>query len=410
MKVLIVAQSPTHMTHGGAEVAAENLAFSLASDGIQVEIASAVPHSYSTERFSFDESRLPIKRHFIPSDAVHPYFINEDPTSVRNWLKTVEESDADVIHFHHFFKIGTNVLCQINRLQLAPVSLLTLHEYLAICLKDGQLVRSSGARCSERSLMDCLRCNQSSLNDGGISLVQTRHEIFKNLLHSLDHLVAPSNFLLQQFVDWGINPIQISQIPNVIKPPIPLRQANRNLKKRILFLSSLSKLKGIETFISAADDLLSRIDTPLNIEFEIWGSELPSGLDKKCYEILETRSTRIKLMGNYERGALDDVLSNAALVVCPSIWFENRPTILDEAAIRGIPTLASDIGGMKELANNPISSLFISGDSLDLAECILDSLSNEQTYEIGKLDFLDAKDKHKDLYANIAKLKGCRLI
>ena len=38
MKVLIVSQSPTHISHGGAEVAAENLAVSLASEGVSVEI------------------------------------------------------------------------------------------------------------------------------------------------------------------------------------------------------------------------------------------------------------------------------------------------------------------------------------------------------------------------------------
>ena len=287
MKVLIVSQSPTHISHGGAEVAAENLAVSLASEGVSVEIATAVPHSYSNTKVSIADNHLPLKRHLIPSEAVHPFFINEDPASVRNWLKTAEEANADVIHFHHFFRIGTNVLNQINNLDLSSISLLTLHEYLAICLRDGQLVRTSGAQCSDRSPLDCLKCNHNSLNDGGLVYVQSRNEIFKNLLMSMDHLIAPSNFLMHQFVNWGINPLRISQIPNVINDPNTPPKSSRKAKKRILFVSSLTKVKGLETFIAAAEDILSRTDAPLDVNFEIWGTTLPAGMDSKFHEILD---------------------------------------------------------------------------------------------------------------------------
>lgn len=405
MKVLIISQSPVHISHGGAEVAAENLAVSLASKGISVEIATAVPYSYSNSKFSIDDNHLPLKRHLIPSDAVHPFFINEDPASVRNWLKTAEEASADVIHFHHFFRIGTNVLNQINNLNLSSVSLLTLHEYLAICLRDGQLVRTSGAQCPDRSPLDCLNCNRNSLNDSGLVYIQSRNEIFKNLLMSMDHLIAPSNFLMHQFVNWGINPLQISQIPNVIKDPNAPPKSSRKAKKRILFVSSLTKIKGLETFIAAAEDVLSRTDAPPDVNFEIWGTTLPATLDSKFHEILDLRSNHIKLMGNFERTALDDVLSGSTLVVCPSLWFENRPTILDEAAIRGIPTLSSNIGGMKELADRPNSWTFKVGDSLDLAESILELLSSEPSLNSSTLDFLDAEDRHLDLYIKITDFK-----
>ena len=405
MKVLIISQSPTHITHGGAEVAAENLAVSLASHGVNVEIATAVPHKYLDTKVSFDDDHLPLKRHLIPSEATHPFFINEDPASVQNWLKTAEEANADVIHFHHFFRIGTNVLNQINNLDLSSISILTLHEYLAICLRDGQLVRTSGAQCSDRSPLDCLKCNQSSLIDGGLSYILSRNEIFKNLLMSMDHLIAPSSFLMQQFVDWEINPLQISQIPNVIKAPTAMPSISTKFIKRILFLSSLTKIKGIETFIAAADEILSRTDAPSDINFEIWGSTLPADIDTKFHKILELRSNHIKLMGNYERIALDDVLSNSTLIVCPSLWFENRPTILDEAAIRSIRTLSSNIGGMKELADRPLSWTFKVGDSFDLAESILNILSGEPAPNSSPLDFLDSKDRHMDLYRKIIDSK-----
>jgi glycosyltransferase involved in cell wall biosynthesis len=110
-------------------------------------------------------------------------------------------------------------------------------------------------------------------------------------------------------------------------------------------------------------------------------------------------------MGNFERAALDDVLSSSTLVVCPSLWFENRPTILDEAAIRGIPTLSSNIGGMKEIADRTNSWTFKVGDSFDLAESILELLSSEPPINSSPLDFLDAKDRHIDLYRKIIDSK-----
>jgi len=348
---------------------------------------------------------LPLRRHFVPSNAVHPYFINEDPESCMAWQTIAKESKADIFHFHHFFRIGTNVLNQINNLDLAKVSLLTLHEYLAICLRDGQLVRRSGALCSDRSPLDCLNCNQSSLRDPGMEMIQLRNEIFKKLLTSMDHLISPSKFLMQQFVDWGINPRQISQVPNVIARPSLRLNSARKTKQRVLFISGLTKIKGIETFILAAENILSQINAPTDVYFEIWGNELPADTERKYFDILDNRSDRIELKGYFERAALDEVLSGSSLVVCPSLWFENRPTVLDEAASRDIPTLSSDIGGMNELSVRPLSWTFRAGDAMSLSESILEILSLEMLPTNGKLDFFDATTRHIDLYSKSISVK-----
>ena len=45
---------------------------------------------------------------------------------------------------------------------------------------------------------------------------------------------------------------------------------------------------------------------------------------------------------------IDDVLRRARVLLVPSVWAEARSRIVVEAMLRGIPVVASDVGGIRE--------------------------------------------------------------
>lgn len=396
MKILVVAQGATHLSPGGAEVAAENLAVGLARIGLESHLAVAVPTSYSNSYNNLVENG--VTKHFVPSNAIHPTFRNESSTSVLLWRKVVKGINPNVVHAHHFFKVGINVLSDICKFK---PTVLTLHEYLAICHQDGQLLRRSGALCDEPSELECLNCNFNSLNDGGLSYIRARNESFRRFLRLPRFLVAPSKFLESKYLQWGIPQDQIHAIPNVILPPKDSFRPQLTGPTRFLYLSAITKRKGVEVLLNAAIELQKRGFSPYDLQIEIWGGGDHDYLQKVVLPVVDNSRGLVSIKRTFQRSELDYVLSRGSAVICPSIWFENRPTVLDEAIARGMPIIASNIGGMKEIASETTGMTFRFGDEFDLAESIERFVKTKPARQKIIQGFGTALTAHINLYKQI---------
>ena len=69
-------------------------------------------------------------------------------------------------------------------------------------------------------------------------------------------------------------------------------------------------------------------------------------------------------------------------MVIPSEWYENAPLASLEALAMGTPLIASDIGGLSEIAREAEGSLlFTPGDERDLAEKITQLWNSRDSQE-----------------------------
>jgi glycosyltransferase involved in cell wall biosynthesis len=57
----------------------------------------------------------------------------------------------------------------------------------------------------------------------------------------------------------------------------------------------------------------------------------------------------VSFVGKVPAANVGRFMANSDLLVVPSIWFENAPLVISEAIHRGLPILASDVGGLPEL-------------------------------------------------------------
>lgn len=179
--------------------------------------------------------------------------------------------------------------------------------------------------------------------------------------------------------------IDESKIDMIILGPINMfryylkdQNINHKIEKNnILFFGNLSPRKGIEVFIRAIPLINQHIK---DANFIIAGRkiadyELPNIdtlVDQDKIKIIDRR------LKNWE---IAELVNNSKLIVCPYIDVMQSGVISTAFAFKKI-VVASDIEGMREQISYYDNGLFFkTGDSVDLANVVIDILINKNKYE-----------------------------
>jgi glycosyltransferase involved in cell wall biosynthesis len=74
------------------------------------------------------------------------------------------------------------------------------------------------------------------------------------------------------------------------------------------------------------------------------------------------------------------VLADLDALLCPSIWFENGPTIALESMAVGTPVIGSRVGNLAEIVNDGVNGrLVAAGDVAALKAALVDIASHPAT-------------------------------
>ena len=80
------------------------------------------------------------------------------------------------------------------------------------------------------------------------------------------------------------------------------------------------------------------------------------------------RDSRIVFLGYVAGAAKTDALARAGFLLLPSLWHENAPVTIIEAAAYGLGVVASDIGGIPEFVEDDATGALVQpGDPAALA-------------------------------------------
>ena len=145
-------------------------------------------------------------------------------------------------------------------------------------------------------------------------------------------IVTISAFLQRYLARYGR--LESTVLPLPIYGDGPFRVARASDRRYVTIVNPCLE-KGADVFLALARDLL-------DVEFAAvrgWGT------DGTLVEALVAAPNVLVLEPADE---LDDVLAQTRVLVAPSLWPETFGYIAPEAMIRGIPVLASDIGGLRE--------------------------------------------------------------
>ena len=297
-------------------------------------------------------------------------------THLRDFLLAQQ---PDVVHFQHTLFIGLEAIREVRNTLPDAAIVYTLHEFLPICHRHGQLLRATDEEpCMEESPRRCHEC----FPEVSPQEFFMRKRFIQSQMSFVDLFIAPSKFLGERYVDWGIPAEKIrveeyGRLPLSYVPSTP-RRKRRN---RFGFFGQFSHYKGVNVVLQAAKRLAAE-----DVDAKIWlhGANLeiqPQEFQDEFAELVEASGESVVLVGRYDHDQLGSLMENVDWVIVPSRWWENSPLVIQEAFMHGRPVICSDIGGMAEKVTDGVDGLhFRVGDPEDLARVIAEAAGSAQQW------------------------------
>lgn len=339
---------------GGAEKSVRLLQNGLVARGHEVRIMSS--------------NRDPDVAHFSDYECQHI----SGPTGILRHLwnasayKTLKQAivdfKPDAVHFHTMGELSPSVLFALG----GTPAILTVHgpeEYTKSILKwylppiafrdsvDGHNLTLLG-----RIYYVFFKYMQRPLYAAG----------FKKLRF----MISPSRYLADVVAQENLG-VPIKHIYNGIE--LSAEQPLSSLHN-ILYVGRLEQVKGVEVLLRAIVAIIKRIpDAHLRI--------VGDGPDRPRLEALTHTlgiEKSVTFCGWLKGESVGDEYAATSLLVIPSLWPENQPTVAMEALAVGRPIIGSRVGGIPELIQNGKTGAIVEpGDIEALAAATISLLSAE---------------------------------
>ena len=380
LRVLVASHSHPEVTSGGAEVAAFQLFRGLQERadcdtrflGCDTSPAAERPGAVLCQPYS-DAEYL-----YRPAGFDWFKFANPDPRFPAEIERLVREFAPDVVHFHHYINFGVEVFHHVRRALPNCRIVLTLHEYLAVCHNLGQMVTKQYHNlCYQSGPSRCQKCFPNfSQSDFFL-----RQRYIARFFDLVDIFIAPSQFLADRYLAWGLPTAKIVVLENLMptaEETPPARIPATGIL-RIGFFGQISVLKGIDVVLDVAA-ALEAADCS-NVSFEIFGDYLgqPEELRATFLDRLAASGRNVSFHGPYDRERVDRLMRSVHLILVPSLWWENSPVVIQEALRNRRPVICSDIGGMAEKVRDGIDGFhFPAGDVMTLTNLLRGLAENRE--------------------------------
>ncbi len=219
-------------------------------------------------------------------------------------------------------------------------------------------------------------------------------KITRWILNICDHVICVSNALKDEVVALGVSETKITVIPNGVYTLDSLPQ-NQAKGQTILFVGSLTEQKGVKYLLEAfADVNRSFKNSRLRIVGE--GPELKN---------LRAQVQRLKLQekvifeGVLAHSKVAEVMQTSSMFVLPSVN-EGFGVVLLESLANGLPAIAFNSGGVKDILNENSGILVEPKDVQQLATAIKRLIIDKELYDnLRKQGFKKAKGYSWDIIA-----------
>lgn len=389
--ILIISHAHPKFSKGGGEIAAFNMYKELLRQGYDAYFLAA--HFNEKAHHGYTPFSVVNEREILFFATPMDYFLNTAYDKRATWKHFREVLDMigpDVIHFHHFMHLGLEKIREAHKYRTDHPEkdvriILTLHEYIAICAHNGQMVkRDTNALCYESDYVDCSKCFPER-NPTDFFL---RKQNTLSYFDLVDHFVSPSHFLIERYVDWGIEPERISMLENGQVYPEKLNREKRPLRegeKRTVFgyFGQINPFKGVDVLMDALDYLDKETLGEFRLHVHGSGMEMwPEEFQAKIKKHFKKYKKYVTFYGKYEAEELPDLMAEVDWVIIPSSWWENSPLVIQESFKFGKPMIASNIGGMAEKVVDGKNGLhFRVRNPRSLAETITRAIEDETLYD-----------------------------
>jgi len=296
----------------------------------------------------------------------------------------------EVVHFHHYHRIGVESFRAARLAAPDAVICLTFHEMMAICMADGQMVkRNSRELCYSASPIACNKC----FPDLRPEFVTLRAARLQAAFEECDLFIFPSEFIAERYVEWGLAPEKCVAIPNGqsnLGVDFDRTQHSRAVN-RFGFFGQFIDNKGVDVILEALLILGQEQRIPdCGVTIEINGGNKhyasKTYLEKIMRQVEDLKKIQagrieVRERGPYSRDELAERMRVVDWVLVPSTWWEIFGLVVSEAWMFGRPVIASAIAGLKERVQPNVNGFtFPARDSRALADLLASLAGNEQQW------------------------------
>lgn len=285
------------------------------------------------------------------------------PTAKRKVSEIIEQEQIDVVYLLNICNyIGPSVIAGAKEMGVRVV--MRLSDYNFVCASYHH----------ERYGNICMECKKNILNairykcvNGSVlqSLVRSAaiglHK-YSRIYRNVDAFVCPSNFMMDQLVDFELRRERIHVLPSFVK----MEDCGISVKsgRYVLYLGRLSREKGIDILIKAWH--LMGINAP---QLRIIGSGPEEQALRQMASNYKLDNVEFKPFLEYEE--VMEHLKACAFVIVPSVCHDNAPMAALEAMAMGKAIVASRVGGLPDQVQDGKTGLLVqAGDPESLANAM----------------------------------------
>jgi glycosyltransferase involved in cell wall biosynthesis len=403
-RICIIAHSHPEFSKGGGELAAWRQFEAMRADGRDVRLvaASETGTQYAETRGIEPILRFGEAEYLFAFDGMAEDRLAWDDAFRRRLLVDfLAGLDCEVYHFHHYWRIGIDLIDELMQARPDARFVMTMHEMLAICLHHGQMVKTRARElCRRETPMSCLAC----FPDQTLERFAFRKATLLSVLSRFDSILHPSEFIRDRYRAWGLTAPRDPVVENYLGDDLlalPRTPADAGaMANRFGFFGQPTSFKGLDVLLRA---LPMALRSEPRLLLTVFGAEREDAL--RLFPVLEPLveecGASLTFAGRYDPADAVALMRSVGWVVVPSVWWENSPVVIQEARRAGTPLIVSDIGGMAEKVLHGIDGLhFKRAAPVDLAAAMVqaaqpalrDRLGTSVRDVIGRAEFLRLLD------------------
>lgn len=277
-----------------------------------------------------------------------------EPESFTAFRELLHWFQPDIVHFHHLLLLGGEAIVLVRRVLKHTRIVVSLHDYFAICANDGLLrTVTYGTPCLGGSIDACHAC----FPDQDQSRFALRRLHLSNVFREVDGFIAPSHFLAERYVSWGLQRTAIQVIPNGLPDlPSPLTQSHARPRTQFGYFGNIAPHKGVLSLLKYLPKVTAQLP---DVRLDLHGAiNFQSEDFRQSFDThLDAAAPFARYHGPYRREDLPELMQAIDWVVIPSEWWENAPLTILEAFRNGRPVITADAGGMAELVVDGVNGL-----------------------------------------------------
>lgn len=395
---------------GGTEVYVEGLCRRLSAAGHVMRIAAPDSRGVAPEHYEHDG--IPVFRYTIPAEVTRDEAYHRVPVRGAERLYAwLERERPDVLHIHSITTgVGLPECRAAGRLNIPVVATCHLPGLGYMC-RTGELMQWGRIPCDGIVIPSkCAPCNLTRLGMqqgaarvvGGVPVFLSKwlrvlpgrigtsigmsasvveyQDMQRELFGLMDAFVVLNETARRMLIADGapankivVNRLGIGQV-GIARKPGPDRVPTSS-PVRFGYLGRLDSSKGLRELARA----VRAIPRATPFELQIRGPQLDDATRRFVDELKATigDDPRVRFEPAVPARDVPRVLTELDVLLCPSIWFENGPTIALEAMAVGTPVIGSRVGNIAEIVDDGVNGrLVAAGDVEELRTALIDVASN----------------------------------